>query len=70
MNSSAIPNRQVRVVLMALLWLVVGQPALAGAKPGAPFEDVGRYTQTLHGKQATLDLSKSIFVTIGLSYSF
>jgi hypothetical protein len=37
---------------------------------GAQFEDVGHYTQTLKGQQATLDLSKSIFVTIGLSYSF
>ena len=37
---------------------------------GAQFEDVGQYTQTLNGKQATLDLSKSIFVTVGLSYSF
>jgi len=37
---------------------------------GAQFEDVGRYTQTLSGKQATLDLSKSIYVTLGISYSF
>jgi hypothetical protein len=37
---------------------------------GAQFEGVGQYTQTLNGKQATLDLSKSIFVTVGLSYSF
>jgi hypothetical protein len=37
---------------------------------GAQFQDVGQYTQTLSGKQATLDLSKSIFVTVGLSYSF
>lgn len=37
---------------------------------GAQFEDVGRYTQTLNGKQATLDLSKSIYVTVGLTYSF
>jgi hypothetical protein len=37
---------------------------------GAQFEDVGQYTQNLNGKLATLDLSKSIFVTIGLSYSF
>ena len=37
---------------------------------GAQFEDVGQYTQTLNGKQATLDLSRSIFVTVGLSYSF
>jgi hypothetical protein len=37
---------------------------------GAQFESVGRYTQTLNGEQATLDLSKSIFVTLGLFYSF
>jgi hypothetical protein len=37
---------------------------------GAQFESVGQYTQTLSGKQATLDLSKSIFVTVGLTYSF
>lgn len=37
---------------------------------GAQFEDVGRYTQTLDGKQATLDLSRAIFVTVGLTYSF
>jgi len=37
---------------------------------GAQFEDVGRYTQTLNGKQATMDLSNSIFVTLGISYSF
>src|ERR1017187_5244730 len=37
---------------------------------GAQFEDVGQYTQNLNGKQATLDMSKSIFVTFGVSYSF
>jgi hypothetical protein len=37
---------------------------------GAQFESVGQYTQTLNEKQATLDLSKAIFVTLGLSYSF
>jgi hypothetical protein len=37
---------------------------------GAQFEDVGRYTQSVNEKQATLDLSKSIFVTLGLAYSF
>lgn len=37
---------------------------------GAQLESVGQYTQTLDGKQATLDLSKTIFVTLGLSYSF
>jgi hypothetical protein len=37
---------------------------------GAQFEDVGHYTQTLNNKQASLDLSKAIFVTLGLTYSF
>lgn len=37
---------------------------------GAQFEDVGQYTQHLNGKEATLDLSRAIFVTIGFSYSF
>ena len=37
---------------------------------GAQFEDVGQYTQNLNGKQVTLDLRNSIFVTVGLSYSF
>ena len=37
---------------------------------GAQFEDVGHYTQTLKGQQATLDLSRSIYVTVGVSYSF
>jgi len=37
---------------------------------GAQVEDLGRFTQTLNSKQATMDLSKSIFVTVGLSYSF
>ena len=37
---------------------------------GAQFESVGRYTQNVNGKEATLDLSKAIFVTVGLSYSF
>jgi hypothetical protein len=37
---------------------------------GAQFQDVGRYTQVVHGKEATLDLSKAIFVTLGITYSF
>ena len=37
---------------------------------GAQFEDVGRYTQNLNGKEAMLDLSNAIFATLGLSYSF
>ena len=42
-------------------WALVG---------GAQFQDVGRYTQTVNGMEATLDLSKTIFVTLGLTYSF
>ena len=42
-------------------WALVG---------GVQFEDLGTYTQNLNGKEATLDLSNSIFVTLGLSYSF
>ena len=42
-------------------WALVG---------GVQFEDLGTYTQNLNGKQAVLDLSNSIFVTLGLSYSF
>jgi len=37
---------------------------------GAQFQDVGQYTHTVSGKQAVLDLRSSIFVTLGLSYSF
>ncbi len=37
---------------------------------GAQLEDVGRYTHSLEGKQATLDLTRCIFVTVGVSYSF
>jgi hypothetical protein len=66
MKLDVISNRRVRVALLALLWLALGQPFLAAAKSG----DVGRYTQNLNGQQATLDLSKTIFVSVGLSYSF
>jgi hypothetical protein len=37
---------------------------------GAQFQSVGRYTQSLDSKQAVLDLTKSIFVNVGISYSF
>jgi hypothetical protein len=37
---------------------------------GAQFQDVGHYTQDLDGKQASLDLSKAIFMTFGVTYSF
>jgi hypothetical protein len=34
------------------------------------FQDVGQYTHVESGKKAVLDLSQSIFVTIGFGYSF
>jgi hypothetical protein len=37
---------------------------------GAQFQDVGQYTQNLNGRKAMLDLSRSIFVAIGFSYSY
>jgi hypothetical protein len=37
---------------------------------GAQFQSVGHYTHSQSSKQAVLDLSQSIFVTLGLSYSF
>ena len=37
---------------------------------GAQFQDLGKYTHTEGGREAVLDLSRAIFVTISLSYSF
>ena len=37
---------------------------------GGEFEDVGNFTQNLNGRQAVLDLSRTVLVTFGLSYSF
>ena len=37
---------------------------------GAQYQNVGQYTQSLNGRKAVLDLSKSIFVAIGFSYSY
>ena len=34
------------------------------------FQDVGQYTHVESGKKAVLDLSQSIFVTVGIGYSF
>ena len=56
-------------------WYVAGNLSLALSESwsvfaGAQFEDVGHYTHNLKGKQATLDLSRCIFVTVGVSYSF
>jgi hypothetical protein len=37
---------------------------------GTQFQDVGNYTHVESGKKAVLDLSQSIFVTVGVAYSF
>ena len=37
---------------------------------GTQFQDVGNYTHAESGKKAVLDLSQSIFVTVGFGYSF
>ena len=37
---------------------------------GAQFLDVGHYTHSAGGKEAVLDLTQSLFVTIGVSHSF
>jgi hypothetical protein len=34
------------------------------------FQDLGKYTQTVNGRQAVLDLSKTTFVSVGLGFSF
>jgi hypothetical protein len=41
-----------------------------GTFAGAQFQDVGTYTQRSQGQSAVLDLSKSVFVSVGISYSF
>jgi hypothetical protein len=37
---------------------------------GVQYQNVGTYKQVVDGKEAAIDLSKSIFVTIGIGYSF
>jgi len=37
---------------------------------GAQFQNVGRYSQTVNGETAVLNLDRSIFVVVGASYSF
>ena len=41
-----------------------------GAFAGAQFQDLGRYTHDEGGRQAVLDLTRAVFVTLGFSYSF
>jgi hypothetical protein len=40
------------------------------AVAGAQFMDLGQYTHTINNKQAVLDLRQSVFITLGLTYSF
>jgi hypothetical protein len=40
------------------------------AVAGAQFMGMGQYTHNLNNKQAVLDLRQSVFVTVGVSYSF
>ena len=37
---------------------------------GIQYQNVGVFSQAIAGKQADLDLSKSIFLTVGLGLSF
>jgi|SRR5947209_2666211 len=40
------------------------------ASVGAQYQNVGRFSQSIGSKQAELDLSNTIFVTVGVGYSF
>lgn len=42
----------------------------AGLFAGVQFQDLGRYAQSVNRREAVLDLSRSIFATLGFSYSF
>jgi hypothetical protein len=42
----------------------------AGIFASAQFQDIGEYSHAVQQKEATLDLSQSIFVSLGFSYSF
>jgi hypothetical protein len=41
-----------------------------GVFAGVQFQDLGQYSHKINSREAVLDLGKSIFVTLGLSYSF
>ena len=41
-----------------------------GIEGGVQFEDLGKYKHSFGGREADLDLSRSIFVQVGLNYSF
>jgi hypothetical protein len=41
-----------------------------GADVGVQFQDLGIYSHNFGGRTAQLDLSQSIFIQVGISYSF
>jgi len=41
-----------------------------GVEGGVQFEDIGKYNHTFSGREVNLDLSRSLFVQVGISYSF
>ena len=41
-----------------------------GIEGGVQFEDLGKYKHSFGGREADLDLSRSVFVQVGVSYSF
>jgi hypothetical protein len=41
-----------------------------GVEGGVQFEDIGKYTHTFSGREVGLDLSRSLLMQIGISYSF
>ena len=47
-----------------------GQIVAAMERQGARFEMVGDYHQRTGGREATFNLGKSVFLTVGASYAF
>jgi len=41
-----------------------------GVEGGVQYEDIGKYAHTFSGREVDLDLSRSLFVQVGVSYSF
>ncbi len=41
-----------------------------GIEGGVQFQDIGKYSHNFSGRTAELDLSRSLFVQVGISYSF
>lgn len=41
-----------------------------GVEGGVQFEDIGKYSHNFRGREVALDLSRSLFLQVGVSYSF